>query len=43
MRRSTGLEVLPISAQDGVGLEPLVETIAGHLRQPPMMEAAYPG
>jgi GTP-binding protein len=35
MRRATGLEVLPVSAQEGVGLKPLVEAIADRLRQPP--------
>jgi GTP-binding protein len=43
IRRATRLEVLPISAQEGIGLEPLVEAIAAHLRQPAVIEAAYPG
>lgn len=39
MNALTGLEVLAISAQDGIGLQPLVEAIAVHLRQPPAIKA----
>jgi len=41
MSAATGLEVLPISAQEAIGLEPLVEAIAAHLRQPSAIEAAH--
>jgi GTPase len=40
LRRTTGLEVLPVSAQEHIGLEPLVAAIANLLRAPSATEAA---
>jgi GTP-binding protein len=39
MHAVTRLEVLPISAQERTGLDPLVGAIAAHLRRPPESEA----
>lgn len=42
MRTSTGFETWLISAQERIGLEPLVASIAAHLRQTARVEAACP-
>ena len=42
MRTATGLETCLISAQERTGLEPLVASIAAHLRQSASVEAACP-
>ncbi|HEX4210065.1 MAG TPA: GTPase ObgE [Candidatus Binataceae bacterium] len=42
MRIATGLEVWLISAQERIGLEPLVASIAAHLRQPAGAELVCP-
>jgi GTP-binding protein len=42
MRTATGLETWLISAQERIGLEPLVASLAAHLRQTAPAELACP-